>query len=217
MKVCSLGLIYFSYIQLTTCIGREDFRRLLKTLSGEEKETLVVNRWPECTEMVKHRGTGEVPEVSVAFIVYLNLFMYSPLSFSFYLFSHPILHINYWVFKVIHSCNWISLIRSCNWIFISEIIFPSICFLNSYHLCFLCFLDTTSCCLLIWAHIFALRYFIIPVIASLTFQVHVGLLWHNIPVFCDKFYMILFLLLIKIDAFFCMWFLYTCCSLILYF
>ena len=47
---------------------------------------------------------------------------------------------------------------------------------------------------------FALSYFIIPVLASLIFQVRVGLLCDKIPVFQDKFYIVLSLLLREIDA-----------------
>ena len=50
----------------------------------------------------------------------------------------------------------------------------------------LCVLCTTSC-LPIRIPVFALSCIIVSVIASLIFQIHVGLLWHNIPVFQDEF------------------------------
>ena len=76
----------------------------------------------------------------------------------------------------------------------------------------LCVLHTTSCSLPIWIPGFALNCIILTVIAWLIFQIHVGLLWQNIPVFQDEFCLFLFILLKGFDVCFLIFYMHPTIS-----
>lgn len=105
IKSCSLGLIFFSHIQLTRSAAPPTTtpphlrpakrRKKKKKLSGREREMLELQVGPECTEMLKHKRNGE-GSISICYSYILAESFLGIHLFLFHSIFHFILCITYW-------------------------------------------------------------------------------------------------------------------------